>query len=367
MIEGVFMITELLRAFVFIFLAEMGDKTQILAMAFATKYSIKKVLLGIFIGSLLNHGLAVLLGNSLTRIIDPSTLQIIAGFAFILFALWSLKINDDEESVKKKIKYGPVVTVSIAFFIGELGDKTQLTAITLASNSEYPLFILMGTVLGMVVTGALGIYVGIKLGSKIPENIIKLGAAVIFFIFGFLKLFQSVPSEMLNLYYVIAFITIIMLAAILLLLPSIKLHQKGTTTLYKKTAEQLHSFYNDMTSRLEDICLGENVCGSCGGSNCLIGYTKAIIGSAERGINMDLEYIKNIDNQKSFDNEKVIESLKLTINLLKDNLKNSNYKIIHQARMNFETILFDTYIEKFDNYHVYKAQLNEISKGIFKF
>ncbi|MFK5884021.1 MAG: TMEM165/GDT1 family protein, partial [Candidatus Izemoplasma sp.] len=115
------MITELLRAFIFIFIAEMGDKTQILAMAFATKYNIKKVLLGIFIGSLLNHGLAVLLGNSLTRIIDPSTLQIIAGFAFILFALWSLKMNDDEESVKKKVKYGPVVTVSIAFFIGELG------------------------------------------------------------------------------------------------------------------------------------------------------------------------------------------------------------------------------------------------------
>ncbi len=360
------MITELVRALAFIFVAEMGDKTQILAMAFATKYSIKKVLLGIFLGSLLNHGIAVLLGNSLTRIINPNTLQIIAGFAFIIFALWSLKMNEKEEGVKKKVRYGPVVTVAVAFFIGELGDKTQLTAITLSANSQFPLFILMGTVLGMVVAGALGIFVGIKLGNKIPEFFIKLGAAIIFFIFGFSKLFQSIPDNIMNIYYVIPFIVVVLVIAYLLLLPTLRQRKEGTTTIYRKTMEQLYSFYNDISNRLEDICLGENVCGSCGGTNCLIGYTKELIKSAKNSIDIDLEYIENLDNQKNFDKEKVLESLRLTISFLKDHPENSACKIIHQARMNFETILFKTHIEDFNDYKKYKSKLDRINKSKLK-
>ncbi|MFK5883523.1 MAG: hypothetical protein QM489_04185, partial [Candidatus Izemoplasma sp.] len=193
-------------------------------------------------------------------------------------------------------------------------------------------------------------------------NIIKMGAAVIFFIFGFLKLFQSVPNEMLSWYYVIPFITIIMLTSFLLLLPTIKLRKQGTTTLYKKTAEQLHSFYNDMTSRLEDICLGENVCGKCGGTNCLIGYTKELIRSAEKCISINIEYLENIDNQKNFDKEKVLESLKLTIDFLKDNPQDNTYKMINQARINFELILYGEYIEEFYNYKKYKTQLRKIIK-----
>jgi len=277
------MITELIRAFAFIFIAEMGDKTQILVMAFATKYDVKKVLLGIFIGSLLNHGLAVLLGNTLLKMIDPNILQIIAGFAFILFAIWNLKMGEDEEQTEKKVKYGPIVTVAIALFIGELGDKTQLTAITLSTYSQYPLFTLMGTVTGMVVTGAVGIYVGIKLGSKIPEFFIKLSAAVIFFIFGFTKLSQSLPREYLTLYYIVPFVVIVLLIGWIVLAPTLRNYKKGKISLYEKTAEQLHNFYNSLAIKLEDICLGEEVCGVCEGSNCLIGYTKEIIEKAKKG------------------------------------------------------------------------------------
>jgi putative Ca2+/H+ antiporter (TMEM165/GDT1 family) len=116
----------MLKAFMLIFVAEMGDKTQILAMAFATKYPVKKVLLGIFIGAFLNHGLAVLFGSYLSQIIPISSLQIIAGFAFVGFALWTLYSDDEEEEETKKYKLGPIFTVSLAFFLGELGDKTQL-------------------------------------------------------------------------------------------------------------------------------------------------------------------------------------------------------------------------------------------------
>lgn len=356
------MFIEIVRAFGFIFIAEMGDKTQILAMAFATKYSIKKVLLGIFLGALLNHGLAVLLGNSITRIVDTNTLQIIAGFAFILFAFWSLFMNSNGETVQKKAKYGPVLTVAIAFFIGELGDKTQLTAITLAVSSEYPLFILIGTVLGMVVTGALGIYVGIKLGSKIPEFYMKVGAAVIFFIFGYIKLFQSLPSDLLKVYYVIPFMFVTIFIAYLIFKPSLKSRKEGTVTLYKKTAEQLSSYYNDISKRLSDICLGENFCGICEENSCLIGYTKSIIKSAKNGKDIDLKYIENLDNQKRFDKRKVLESLNITIHFLKDHPENITCKLIHQARMNFETILYGSYIENFTDYQEYKKDLEKLSK-----
>lgn len=117
----------------------MGDKSQILAMAFATKFPIRKVMIGVFAGALLNHGLAVLLGSFIQDYIPITTLQIVAGFAFVVFALWSLKPEDNkDEETNKKMKFGPILTVAIAYFLGELGDKTQLTTIALSANSQFP-------------------------------------------------------------------------------------------------------------------------------------------------------------------------------------------------------------------------------------
>ena len=137
----------------------MGDKTQILAMTFAFA-SCKKVLIGIGLGVFLNHGLAVILGSYLSRMIPISTLQMIAGAAFIGFAFWTLKPEKEGEENELRMQFGPVATVSLAFFLGELGDKTQLTAITMAADAKYPLMILAGTVSGMAATGALGIIIG---------------------------------------------------------------------------------------------------------------------------------------------------------------------------------------------------------------
>ena len=111
------MLQEMIRAFLLIFIAEMGDKTQILAMAFATRFPVRKVLLGIGVGAFLNHGLAVALGNYLSRLVPISTVQMIAGAAFIGFALWTLKPEKEEEDGKEqRIQFGPTVTVAIAFF-----------------------------------------------------------------------------------------------------------------------------------------------------------------------------------------------------------------------------------------------------------
>lgn len=187
------MIKELIAAFLLVFIAEMGDKTQILAMMFASKYPPKTVLLGVFLGALANHGIAVLVGALLGDIIPVVFLSIIAGAAFIYFAFSSLKVEEESEEEVKSLK-SAVMTVGMAFFIGELGDKTQLSAITLAMDALYPIVILIGTVTAMVATSILGIVVGNKIGTKISKEMITIGSSIMFFLFGITKLISTLYS-----------------------------------------------------------------------------------------------------------------------------------------------------------------------------
>lgn len=360
------MIIEILRAFGFIFIAEMGDKSQILAMAFATKYDVKKVLLGIFLGAFLNHAIAVLLGSLFSNLVSVKAISIIAGLAFILFALWSLKLNNDEESTKKRVKYGPVITVAFAFFIGELGDKTQLATITLAASSTYPLYVLIGTVSAMFVTGALAIYVGIKLGSKIPDFFMKLGASVIFYVFGILELYSNLPNYLDKLYFTIPFALVIIILGYIIFKPSIEIRKQGIKTKLQKTAEELHNYYYDIAQRLEDICLGTEVCGVCSGSSCLVGYTKLIIRKALNSDKVDLKYFEILNNKKTFDKNKIIESLVLTVDLVKEDPLNKNFIPIHQARNNFESILLGTYLKEFISFEDYLLRIKKKDKSLAK-
>ena len=215
------MLNEYVKAFLLIFLAEMGDKTQLLALLFSTKYKVKKVLAGVFIGSFLNHGLAIAFGTYLSGIIPLKSLQIIAGIMFIIFGICTF-YNDVDEENEVICKFSPIITVATAFFIGELGDKTQLTATTLSVDAKYPLIILMGTVSGMLFTSLIGMIVGSKLGEKIPVNIIKYGAACIFVSFGVVKLSRSLPGKYVNLCNGVILFVIIMLIAYLLIQLSIK-------------------------------------------------------------------------------------------------------------------------------------------------
>ena len=211
------MLREYLQALLFIFIAEMGDKTQILAMMFATKYKMSQVLLGVLIGSFLNHGVAVLFGSLIGGMIPANVLQIIAGSAFIFFALWSLKEDEDEDEEEGVRKLGPVFTVAAAFFIGELGDKTQLTAITLSVDAAHPFFILLGTVSGMLLTSGVGIIVGSKIGDKIPELFMKFIAYGLFLVFGSMKLYTSLPEHYINIFSVSGFIVFIVICSAFLI------------------------------------------------------------------------------------------------------------------------------------------------------
>lgn len=360
------LIQEILKAFMFIFIAEMGDKTQVLAMAFATKYPVKKVLLGILIGSFLNHALAVLLGNYLSSVIPINLLQVIAGFAFVGFALWTLYSDDEEENGNRKIKFGPVFTVALAFFLGELGDKTQLTAITLAAESNYPALVLCGTVLGMIVTGGIGILVGKTIGKRIPEYVIKIGAASVFMFFGILKLSQTLPVEYLTPLNITLFVAAIVFSSFLLLRNDYKKRERGIHSELKSKAQALYDYYHKMDQEINKICLGEQYCGECDEKNCLIACLKTLI---KAGIN---EKYENLDDMspdigilKAFDKHKLLEALIFTVEFKQTN-ETFNEPIVDLIQKNIEIILFGFEYKNPDNLKVYlnslKAKIQEIEE-----
>lgn len=185
------MIYEFLKTFLLIFVAEIGDKTQILLMTCAARYSIIQVLLGIIIGVALNHGLAIIIGTYISNIIEIEILQVFAGAIFVIFGLFALNNYADEERNTKSLKCGAVLTVAGTFFIGELGDKTQLTAMTIAMESDYPFVVLLGSIVGMIVVGCMGIIIGTALTKRVPSYIIKIISGLIFIVFGLVKLFNT--------------------------------------------------------------------------------------------------------------------------------------------------------------------------------
>lgn len=187
-----------LTAVFMVTVAEMGDKTQLLAMAMATRFKATEVLIGVFLATILNHGLAVGLGEFLTTKIPIVYIQMAAAVSFIGFGLWTLRGDKLEGEEKRHTRFGPVGTVAVAFFIAELGDKTQLATIALAAKYQSAVLILMGTTIGMVIADAFGIWVGVLMGKKIPETVMKAVSAGIFILFGVLGLYAGVPRSYIS-------------------------------------------------------------------------------------------------------------------------------------------------------------------------
>lgn len=183
----------LISSTIIVILAEMGDKTQLLGMAFATKYRAGVVLAGVLVATLLNHLFAVALGDYLTNFVPLNTIQLIAAISFILFGLWTLR-GDSLEGEDKKVYFNPFWTVTIAFFMAEMGDKTQLAAIALAAKYNSLFMVWMGTTLGMMISNIIGIVVGVVLGKKIPEKAVKIFAACIFILFGYAGIWTSIAD-----------------------------------------------------------------------------------------------------------------------------------------------------------------------------
>ncbi|HBG09746.1 MAG: TMEM165/GDT1 family protein [Firmicutes bacterium] len=265
------MLTELTKASLLIFLAELGDKTQILAMAFALQYSVFQVLTGVALGSFLNHGLAVIIGSYLSNLIPISALRLGSALLFLAFGFWSLWSEEEHLNSDRKALGSPIVVVALAFFLGELGDKTQLTAIALASNAAFPAAVLAGTVLGMVLTSLGGIYVGTKLGDKIPELALKLISSFVFIGFGIFHLAQTVPQRFLTPLNVVFFTAVVAAAVLLRLVPLWQQHRaRGQGGELRRVARQLQA----LDGLLGEICLGDE---KCRAERCPVGYCKELI------------------------------------------------------------------------------------------
>jgi putative Ca2+/H+ antiporter (TMEM165/GDT1 family) len=180
-------------ALAFVTIAEMGDKTQLVSLAFATRFKPTLVILGVFIATLAVHLFSVAIGEVLGVALPTFWIAIAAGLAFIGFGVWTIRGDEleDGEQGGRFAKYGPLLTVAATFFIAELGDKTMLTTITIASQEMSFIPVWLGSTLGMVIADGLAILIGVAFGRRLPERIIKLGAAAIFIIFGLWTLGQT--------------------------------------------------------------------------------------------------------------------------------------------------------------------------------
>jgi putative Ca2+/H+ antiporter (TMEM165/GDT1 family) len=173
------------QSLAFITLAEMGDKTQLVSLAFATRFSARIVLAGIFVATLLVHVVSVAIGELLGLMIPTFWVTLAAGLAFVGFGFWTLRGDTlDEDATAKRHRFGPFVTVAIAFFLAELGDKTMLATITLASQLQEWAPVWLGSTLGMVIADGLAILVGIVAGKRLPARAIRFGSAAVFIVSG---------------------------------------------------------------------------------------------------------------------------------------------------------------------------------------
>ena len=163
-------------------LAEIGDKTQLLAFILAARF--KKplpIILGILAATVINHGLAGALGAWITSSISPEVLRWVLGASFIGMAIWTMipdKIEEEETQVAQR--FGIFGATFITFFLAEMGDKTQIATVAMAAHYSAPLMVVIGTTLGMLIADIPAVFAGDKLANKIPMKLVHSIAAAVF-------------------------------------------------------------------------------------------------------------------------------------------------------------------------------------------
>jgi len=212
---------------ILITLAELGDKTQLLALALACRFRWWKVLIGILIGTLVIHFFSTIAGQLVGDLIPDLWLGIITGLLFVGFGVWTLRGDEDQDGEgTASSRFGPILTTAIAFFLAELGDKTQIMTMTIAADpaavlrtfgsfgpavsgalasvglsatglTSTQIFwgVWSGSTIGMMIADGLAVVVGAVLGKKLPERLITRISGTIFILFGVLTLVSAVLNR----------------------------------------------------------------------------------------------------------------------------------------------------------------------------
>ena len=175
-------------------LAEMGDKTQLLALLLAARFRKPiPILLAILLATLLNHGISAVFGQWITTVLSPDVLLWIVSLGFIAMALWMLvpdQLDDETDSINKWQRYGVFGATFVLFFLAEIGDKTQVATIALAARFDSIFWVMAGTTVGMMIANAPAVFIGDKLADKLPISLIHKIGASIFLLIGVSTLVQ---------------------------------------------------------------------------------------------------------------------------------------------------------------------------------
>ncbi|MDO5027750.1 MAG: TMEM165/GDT1 family protein [Bacillota bacterium] len=271
-----------IETFLIVFFAEMGDKSQFLALAFASKYKLSKVILGIALGIGLNHGLAIILGSLIGSFMDLNVIKFLAAILFLVFGLLSLvfEYGEEEEEDQRFQKLGPVLLIAGTFFLGELGDKTQIIAMTMGAVSDNKLLTFLATWSSMMVVSLIGILVARVLKKQLPEMTMNLIAAGLFIFFGLRGLWEGFE------YFAIAKIYTILVIGLLAL---------GIFLVVKKNQKSKDAYYIDEITRNLNNCIGctEETC-NCQTRDNIERLTREYLGGDLAYVGSVIKYIEGL-------------------------------------------------------------------------
>jgi len=176
----------LLTSTLVVALAEIGDKTQLLAILLATRFRRPWPIIGGILGAtLVNHALAALLGSEVANLLDGPVFRYAVAFSFIAMAAWTLIPDKYEEADKgQRSRYGAFLTTLIAFFLVEMGDKTQVATIALGAHYHQVALVAAGTTIGMMLANVPAVFLGERIVRLVPLHYVRIGAALIFLLLG---------------------------------------------------------------------------------------------------------------------------------------------------------------------------------------
>ena len=174
-----------------VFVAEMGDKTQFMTLSFSTRYRTSIVLLGVCLGTLVISLISAFVGVVVGKALPFFWINLLAGTIFIGFGLWSLRGDGPTEKIRPRGHLGPLLTVAATFFVAEIGDRTMLATVMIASRERNFWGVWLGSTFGLVSANALATVVGKILGKQLPTKVLKYGTAIIFVASGVLAIIQA--------------------------------------------------------------------------------------------------------------------------------------------------------------------------------